>query len=140
MKTDIKPPLSFWAIGIFALVWNIIELYITTYQMDFLQENSTAEEFQVIETVPYWYGFIFIVALFSETIGVFMLLIRKKIAVKFFAVSMISLLLVEFYWLFIVDIKKTSMVFSIVVPVVVIGVAIFLYVYSKYAAKKGWFK
>lgn len=138
MKTATKPPTSFWVIGIFALVWNIIELYLTTYQMDFLQENSTAEEFEIIQAIPFWYGVIFVVTIFSETIGVFMLLIKKKIAIRFFAVSLISLLAIEFYWLFITDINKTSVVLTFIVPIVVIGIAIFLYLYSKKAASKGW--
>lgn len=140
MKSDPKPPTSFWIIGISALVWNIIELYLTTYQMDFLQENSTAEEFEIIQSIPYWYGILFVVALFSETLGVFMLLIKRKIASKFFTVSLISLVIIECYWVFFTNIKKTSMVLTFIVPIVVIGIAIFLYIYSKKAANKGWIR
>jgi len=140
MKIKTKRPTSFWVIGVFALIWNIIELYLTTYQMDFLQENTTAEEFEVLQSVPLWYGVTFVIALFSETLGVFMLLFKKKLAVKFFTVSLITLVLTELYWLIIVDINNSSFVLSIVIPLVVIGVAIFLYLYSKRAAKKGWIK
>ena len=140
MKIKTKPPTSFWVIGIFALIWNIIELYITTYQMDFLQENTTVEEFEVLQSVPLWYGITFIVAIFSETIGVFLLLRKKKLSIQFFVVSMITLALTEFYWLFVIDVKNTSIVLSIVVPIVVIGFAVFLYLYSKRASRKGWIK
>ena len=59
---------------------------------------------------------------------------------EFFAISLISLLFIEFYWLFIFDIKKTSIVFYAIIPIVVIAIAAFLYFYSKRATKKGWLK
>lgn len=140
MKSDIKPPTSFWIIGISALVWNIIELYLTTYEMDFLQENSTAEEFEMIQSIPFWYGILFVVALLSETLGIFMLLVKRKIASKLFMVSLISIVIIECYWVFFTNIKKTSVALTFIVPIAVIGIAIFLYVYSKRAAKKGWIR
>jgi len=140
MGLDIKPPTSFWLVAIFALLWNIIEIYFSSYEIDFLQKYSTTEEFEKIQSIPFWYMVVFIVALFSEMLGSFMLFMRKKIAAKFFAISLISLLFIEFYWLFIFDIKKTSIVFYAIIPIVVIAIAAFLYFYSKRAIKKGWLK
>ena len=140
MGLDIKPPTSFWLVAIFALLWNIIEIYFSSYEIDFLQKYSTTEEFEKIQSIPLWYMVVFIVALFSEMLGSFMLFMRKKIASKFFAISLISLLFIELYWLFVFDIKKTSIVFYAIVPIVVIAIATFLYFYSKIAIKKGWLK
>ncbi|MGB5362128.1 MAG: hypothetical protein WBN17_02370 [Aureibaculum sp.] len=140
MGLDIKPPTSFWLVAIFALLWNIIEIYFSSYEIDFLQKYSTTEEFEKIQSIPFWYMVVFLFALFSEMIGSFMLFMRKKIASKFFAISLISLLFIEFYWLLIFDIKKTSIVFYAIIPIVVIAIATFLYFYSKRATKKGWLK
>lgn len=140
MGLDIKPPTSFWLVAIFALLWNIIEIYFSSYEIDFLQKYSTTEEFEKIQSIPLWYMVVFIVALFSEMLGSFMLFMRKKIASKFFAISLISLLFIELYWLFVFDIKKTSIVFYAIIPIVVIAIATFLYFYSKIAIKKGWLK
>lgn len=140
MGIDVKPPTSFWVVAIFALLWNIIEIYFSSFEFDFLQENLTVEEFENIQSIPFWYIIVFVVALFSEILGSFMLFMRKKIATTFFAVSLITLLFIEFYWLFVVDIKKTSIVFSLFIPIAVIAIAAFLYVYSKRATKKGWLK
>jgi len=140
MGQNIKPPTSFWVVAIFAILWNIIEIHFSSFEIDFLQKNSTAEEFENIQSIPFWYIVVFIVALFSEMLGSFMLFMRKKIATKFFALSLITLLFIEFYWLFIFDIKNTSIIFSLIIPIVVIGIATFLYFYSKRAAKKGWLK
>lgn len=115
-----------------------VEYRFSSFEIDFLQENLTPEEFNNIQAVPYWYIVVYMIALFSEMLGNFMLVMRKKIATKFFAISLITLLFIEFYWLFVIDIKKTSIVFSIIIPMLVITIATFLYIYSKRASKKGW--
>ncbi|MBT8318836.1 MAG: hypothetical protein KJP01_01755 [Gramella sp.] len=140
MGSDIKPPNSFWLVAIFAILWNIIEIYFSSFEIDFLQKNSTAEEFQKMQSLPFWYVIVFLIALFSEMLGSFTLFMRRKISTIFYAVALITLLFIEFYWLFFFDIKKTSIIFSLIIPTAVIAIAAFLYFYSKYAAKKGWIK
>ncbi|WGD33983.1 hypothetical protein [Olleya sp. YS] len=138
MSLKTKPPTSFYVVAIFALVWNILELYFSSFELDFLEKNSTIEEFQSIQSIPIWYAVVFLAAIFSEFLGSLMLLMRKKIATLFFAISLITLLLIELYWLFYFDIKNVSIVISIVIPIVVITIAGLLYLYSKKATKKGW--
>ncbi|MAP54063.1 hypothetical protein [Altibacter sp.] len=140
MKRDVKPPTSFWVVGFFALLWNVIEIYISTYEITFLQENLTIEEFKVMQSLPYWYIILFLVAIISEILGSFMLLIRKKLATLLYGLSLIALIIIELCWILVFDIKKTSLFMSFVLPVLVISVAILLYVYSKRAANKGWIR
>ncbi|WP_417199352.1 hypothetical protein [Bizionia sp.] len=140
MIKNVKPPTSFWVVAIFSIVWNLLEIYFSSIELDFLQENSTIEEFERIQSLPFWYGIVFLIALFSEMLGSFMIFMRKKIAVTFFAIALVTLISIELYWLFVFDIKKQSIVFSIIIPLLVILVAGFLYVYSRKAKKKGWLK
>jgi hypothetical protein len=138
MSIKTKPPISYWIVAIFALVWNIIELYFSSFEFDFIEKNSTVEEFQAIQSIPLWYTVVFLAALFSEFLGSLMLLMRKKIAILFFAISLITLVIIELYWLFYFDIKNVSVVISIIIPVAVITIAGLLYLYSKKATKNGW--
>ena len=62
----------------------------------------------------------------------------EKIAILFFAISLITLVIIELYWLFYFDIKNVSVVISIIIPVAVITIAGLLYLYSKKATKNGW--
>jgi len=140
MIKNVKPPTSFWVVAIFSIIWNLLEIYFSSIELDFLQENSTIEEFERIQSLPFWYGIVFLIALFSEMLGSFMLFMRKKIAVTFFAIALVTLISIELYWLLVFDIKKQSIVFSIIIPLLVILVAGFLYVYSRKAKKKGWLK
>ena len=138
MGQDSKPPTSFWLVSSFAILWNIIEIYFSSYELNFLQEHLTTEEFDKMQSLPSWYIVIFLIALFAEMLGSFMLFMRKKIASNFFALSLITLLFIELYWLLVFDIQKTSVVFYAIIPMVVIAIATFLYFYSKRATKKGW--
>jgi len=140
MNTNIKPPTSFWVVAILALLWNLIEIYFSSFELDFLKTNASPGEFKEIQSIPFWYTIIFVISLFSEMLGSFMLFMRKKIATKFFIVAFIGLIFIEVYWLIVFDITKTSIVFSTVIPVLVILIAGFLYFYSKRATKKGWLK
>ena len=138
MGQDSKPPTSFWLVSSFAILWNIIEIYFSSYELNFLQEHLTTEEFDKMQSLPSWYIVIFLIALFAEMLGSFMLFMRKKIASNFFALSLFTLLFIELYWLLVFDIKKTSVVFYAIIPMVVIAIATFLYFYSKRATTKGW--
>ncbi|MGJ8667495.1 MAG: hypothetical protein ACSHW7_14085 [Patiriisocius sp.] len=138
MGINSKPPFSFWIIAISAVLWNIVEIYFSSVELDFLQENSTVEEFKNFQALPFWYIIVFIIAIISEMLGSFMLIIRQKIATLFFMIALVTLIFIEGYWLFVVDIQKTSLIFSVIIPVVVIAIASFLYFYSKRASKKGW--
>ena len=140
MEVNNKPPNYFWAVAIFAIVWNILEIYFSSVEFNFLEKNSTVEEFDRIQSLPIWYIVVFLVALFSETLGSFMLFMRKKIATKFYFISLIGLIFIEIYWMFFFDIKNSSTLISIVIPLLVISIAIFLYYFSKGATKNGWIK
>ena len=53
-------------------------------------------------------------------------------------VSLVTVLIIELYWLFATNIMEVSGVAVVFMPLLVIAVAIFLYYYSKGAAAKGW--
>ncbi|WP_157111421.1 hypothetical protein [Nonlabens spongiae] len=138
--TTQKPPVSFWIIACLAIAWNLFEIYFSSFQLDYLEQNSTAAEFEKIQNLPFWYLIIFMIALFSEMLGAFLLFMRRKICVSFFFVAMVALIFIEFYWLFFFSIRKTSMMVSVIIPTVVVAVAVFLFFYSRFANRKGWFK
>ncbi|WP_179005336.1 hypothetical protein [Winogradskyella forsetii] len=138
MALNNKPPTSFWIIATFAIFWNIMEIYFSSFEINYLESNISPEEFNRFQSLPVWYIIAFLIALFSEMLGSFMLFMRKKIAKLFFAIALIVLVFIEFYWLIFFDIKNVSILFSIVIPIIVIAIATFLYFYSKYSIKKGW--
>lgn len=136
-----KPPTSFFIIAVLALLWNLMgvyQFYLGNYELENIKETVSAEEFAIMESLPTWYAVIFGIAVFTGVLGCILLLARKKIAASLFGISLITVLIIELYWLLATDIMDVSGAVSIVMPLLVIAVAIFLYFYSKGAKQKGW--
>lgn len=141
MKTNVKPPTSFWIVGVVALLWNLMgvyQFYLGNYELESLRESVSAEAFSIMESLPMWYSIVFAVAVFSGVLGCVLVLMKKKFAIPVFAISLLTVLVVEIYWLLGTDIIQTSGYIAALMPMIVIAVAIFLYYYSKGAARNGW--
>lgn len=141
MKTNVKPPASFWIVGVVALLWNLMgvyQFYLGNYELESLRESVSAEAFSIMESLPMWYSIVFAVAVFSGVLGCVLVLMKKKFAIPVFAISLLTVLVVEIYWLLGTDIIQTSGYIAALMPMIVIAVAIFLYYYSKGAARNGW--
>ncbi len=133
-----SPPFMFWIIATLAVIWNLVEIYFSSIQLDLIRDSATPDELEKIESLPLWYTVVFLIALFAEMLGAFLLFMRRKIAVAFFGVAMVALIFIEFYWLFLFSIRRTSTTLSIVIPTLVVTIAVFLFFYSRYAARKNW--
>ncbi|RDK85268.1 hypothetical protein [Marinirhabdus gelatinilytica] len=141
MNTTIKPPKSFWIIAVIALLWNLMgvyQYYLGTYELESLRESVPADQFVIMESLPAWYSIVFAIAVFSGLLGCILLLARKKLAVLLFALSLLTVLVIEIYWLMATDILQVAGYGAAVMPLLVIAVAIFLYFYSKGAARNAW--
>ena len=141
MNTTIKPPTSFWIITILALLWNLMgvyQYYLGNFELESIRDTVSPEEFSVMESLPTWYGIVFALAVFSGILGCILLLVKKKGAVPVFGISLLTVLFIEVYWLLGTDIMQVAGYSAAIMPLLVIAVAIFLYFYSKGAAKNGW--
>lgn len=143
MKTYYKPPTSFWVIAIIGLLWNLMgvyQFYLGNYELESLRDSVSVEEFTIMESLPLWYSIVFAVAVFSGVIGCVMLLLKTKVATLFFMISLITVLIIEIYWLLATNIMEVAGVTAAIMPLLVIAVSIFLYFYSKGAAAKEWLR
>ena len=141
MTTKNKPSVGFWIIAIIALLWNIMgvmaylgQVYITNDVLN----TMTAEQQELLANTPSWSTGVFAVAVFGALLGSLLLLFRKKWATSFFLVSLIGVLINMGYSLFATNqIEVYGTVQGIVMPLIIIVIAIFLYMYSKKAATNG---
>ena len=141
MSTRMKPPTSFWIVAVLAVIWNIMgvyQYYLGTFELESFRDMVSAEEFAIVEAMPAWYGIVFAIAVFSGLVASILLLARKKFAVPLFAISLITVLIIEFYWLLGTEIIAVSGPKVAIMPIIVIAIAIFLYFYSKGAKQKAW--
>ncbi len=134
-----KLPVWFWAIGIFALLWN--GLGVAAYAAEVLMsaedfaELSEAEQ-QLYANRPYWASAAFAVAVIGGFMGSVMLLLRRAIAVRLFLLSFIAVL-VQFSSYFILDgyleyISKAGWFMPISIPVLAVAFLLF----ARWAGKK----
>lgn len=143
MTTLIKPPKSFWVIAVLALLWNfmgIYQFYLTTFTLDAMVENLPEAQATLYRGIPMWYTIIFAIAVFSGFLGCIAMLLRKKIAVAIFGISLLAVLVAQGYWILGTDAMEVVGALSVIMPLIVIAVSIFLYFYNKGAAKNGWLK
>lgn len=143
MTTTNKPSVGYWIIAVIALIWNLMGVFAffgqTVLLTDEAKELLTPEQVTLIEGTPSWITIVFAIAVFSGLLGCIMLLIKKKLATPLFLLSLIAVLIQNIYvWTATNAAEVYGTVQGYVMPMIVIIICIFLYLYSKSAAKKGW--
>ncbi|SRX55892.1 hypothetical protein [Aequorivita sp. CIP111184] len=142
MNATTKPNTAFWIITVLALLWNIVGVIFWLMEHFFMTEELKAayppEELELINSAPSWGIYVYGIAVFGGLLASILLLIRKKIAVGIFGISLLAILLLQGYWIFGMDIVGVMGPGSMIMPIIVIAIAIFEYFYSKGAARNGW--
>ena len=140
MTTSSKPSVGYWIIAVVALIWNamgVFQYLASTLLKDTMSEALTEEQLALMNNLPSWYNIVFAVAVFAGILGCLLLLMRKKLAVPIFLISMLAVIAQMGYWMFATDVMDVYGTEAVIMPIVVIIVSIFLYFYSKSAASKG---
>ena len=105
---------------------------------DFIAESYPPEQAELFNHLPGWYMAAFGIATVTGTLGCITLLMRKKITVMLFLISLIAAVVTQAYWLLgtnAPEIMGSQVYFG---PIMVIIICIFLYFYSKGATRKEW--
>jgi hypothetical protein len=136
-----KPGFAFWVIGAVALVWNLFGLMLYVMQVSATPEQLAAaytpEQVELLLAVPAWATSMTAIATTAGVLGCLLLLLRKRLAVPFFAVSLVALVLQDLYTFVLAD---TLAVFGsppLIIQVVVFVVAVLLVWYSRRATATG---
>lgn len=144
MNAITKPNTAFWIIAVLAILWNLIGVYLWLYEYFLMTDEVRAtlppEQVEIMASAPAWSMYVYGLAVFSGVLASVLLLIRKKLAVTVFLLSLIAVLILQLYWLFAMDTAERLGPQSLIMPLIVIAVAIFEYFYSKGAARNGWLR
>ncbi len=135
-NSSTKPPVWFWIVSVLALIWNgmgvmayLARAYATDEMIAALPEEQQAE---FLVEHPTWYTAAFAIAVFAGALGCIALLLRKKMAYILFVLSGLSAIIQHIYLFMNVDIP------SMVMPIMIIVVCLFLIWFSKNSISKGW--
>ena len=141
MTTQTKPATSFWIIGVLALLWNLsgiitffMEVFITPEALAALSDAERA----LYETTPLWTKVVFAIAVFGGTLGCIFLLIRKTLAIQLFNISLLAVLIQMSYYIILTKAMEVYGPVSLIMPLLVTAIAVFLLWYSKKTKTKGW--
>ncbi len=138
-----KLPVWFWVIAGAAIVWNLfgVGAYIgqVTTSPEALAAMPEAER-TLMENIPAWSTALFAIAVFTGLAGSILLLLRRRLSVPVFGVSLASVLVQMFYWLVLTSSLAVYGAGGIVMPALVIVIAVFLVWYSMSAKGKGWLR
>jgi len=145
MNTKTKPNKSFLIIGILALLWNIMGLFqfiMAAFMQDTMletySETYTDQQMELFLNTPSWYYVVFGICTITGVLGSIAVLLKKKIAVPLFLVSLVTVLVVQGYWMLgtlAIALLGTE---AIIMPILVIVTSIFLYFYCKGARQNNW--
>ena len=142
MNTTKKPNTAFWIIAVFALLWNLIGVYLWLYEYFLITDEVRAtlpqQQVEIMASAPIWSMYVYGLAVITGLLASVFLLLRKKLAVAVFLLSLIAVLILQLYWIFAMGTIEKLGPQSLFMPLIVIALAIFEYFYSMGAARNGW--
>ena len=138
-----RPSAVFWLIGGAAAIWNLFGLMAYLGQVGATPEGLaaagyTAEQIEFLEQTPAWATSAFAIAVTTGILGSLLLLLRKAWAVPVFAVSLVSVLVQNFYSYVVEDVTAVYGTTPVFVSSAVIVIAVALIGYSKKMKDRGW--
>ena len=135
-----KPEITFWVIGIIALIWNHMGVVAYLMQAYMTDEDLLAlplEEQALYIDIPAWVTAAYALAVFGGALGCLLLLMRKKLATLIFIFSFISILIQMSYNIFMSKAVEVYGPGGAIMPVMIIIIGAFLIWYSKKMEQQG---
>lgn len=141
MTTSNKPTIWFWVIGIIAVLWNAmgVNQYLQqAYNTDAFKAMYPDEKvLEMALNTPSWVMGAFAIAVFGGALGSVFLLLRKKIAKPIFLVSLIAIVIQMFYNVFMSGALDVYGLGAVIMPIMIIGFAVFILWYTKKSEANG---
>lgn len=142
MTTLGKPNALLGIVAIIALLWNLAglsEFIKTVFFVEMYAETYTEVQMESIRNAPIWINALFGISTITGVLASIMLLVRKKVAIRLFAISVLAVIAQTLGGILALDtIDLFGMGQGLLFPLVVIVLDIFFYWFSTYSYKKGW--
>ena len=126
-------PMHLWVIGILSLLWNCfgaLDYTMTKIHNAAYLTKVPTEMMAYVEAVPAWFTVFWALGVWGAVAGSVLLLMRNRLAVPVFAVSLLGLAVTQFYQHFINPAPaemRGGMMFGITVLIWAIAIALLLY-------------
>jgi hypothetical protein len=135
-------PKWFWIVSILALLWNLAGLlaFAAGFMVPVDKMFPDPEMQRLVYETPLWYYIVFGTAVIAGTLGCICLLLRTKIALPVFIISLLGVIAQQSYMYFMSDTLNVMGGGAAVMPTVVLVGGIALIWFSKMATHKGWLR
>ena len=136
-----KGSLVYWIIAVFALVWNLIGVAFWYLQVSMSAERLASlpdAQRAVYEGTPGWINIAFAVAVFAGVLGGVGLLAKKRWATPLLLVSLLALLVQIIGAFALTPAWAAYGPAGLVMPIVLVLIALFLWRYASKAKARGW--
>ena len=142
MSTTISIPTSFKVIAILAILWNLFGVFSFVghaFMPDQAFADMTPDQKAYMATFPAWGYIVFGTAVTTGLLGSIGLLMRKKWSVLVFLISIVAILINQFYPILFTDYMEVfGGASTLTLPIILIAVSIALWYYAKQCDAKGW--
>lgn len=143
MTIPANPPrrMGFWVVAVLALLWNLLGVTMFFVQTNLSPEALAvlpADQRQLYESTPAWLNAVFAVAVFAGLLGSVSLLLRKRLAVPLFGVSLLAILVQMGYTYLATPALEVYGGAGLVLPLVLIAIAVFLVWFARRSSARGW--
>lgn len=134
-------PWHVWVVGIIALLWNAIGAF--DYLMTQTRNPSymgafPPEQLAWFYGLPAWVVAAWAIAVWGGVLGSLLLLLRKRLAVPVFLVSLVAMVITTFQnWVLANAAEIFPDTFSRVFSVLIFAIAVGLYFYARVMSKRG---
>jgi hypothetical protein len=137
-----KPPAWFWIVSVLALLWNLMGVmnYLgSTFMKEAIKAEMTTEQVNLMESTPAWVTAAFAIAVWFGAAGCIGLLLRKKWAKSALGMSLIGVLVQTGYGFFMTNATEVyGQTEAVIIPMMVIGIGIFLVFFARLSERKLW--
>ena len=139
--TTTKPSKKLWIISTIAVLWNLIGIFAfmgQAFVSSAMLAELPADQAELIRNTPQWLTGIFAIATVTGLLGSILLILRRKSATTLFFISAVGVLIQMGYSFFATDaLQVYGIVEGLVMPLIVILSAVYLYFFSVKSSKKG---
>jgi len=142
MSNIAKTPVLFWVVSIIALLWNAMGCFQWFAEYNFFSNPDARvalpEEMRdMYDYTPAWTYIIFAIAVLTGLIGCILLLMKKKEAVPVFLISLVAVIILNIHNLLLSGLVQAFGLTVIIMPVIVILFAVFLYFFARHWRDRG---
>jgi len=136
-----KVPTWFMIVAVVLFIWNLMGVLAYIMQVTMSPEALAAlpeAQRQMYENIPSWVTAAFAIAVNGGALGALLLILRKNLAGLFLQISLAGVLVQMFHVFFISDTFEVFGPGSLIMPVLIIAIAIYLVMLAAKAKANGW--